>query len=542
MSGRAAARRIALCGLMGAGKSSVAAVLGAWLDVGVVDLDDEIVRREGRSIPRLFEDGEASFREAETRALHAVLAEDDAGVIALGGGALENADNLAKLEEATTLVHLDAPIEVLASRLGEPERVGRPLVADEEPRRVLERLHARRAAGFARAAARVDAGEGSPEAIASAVLRALHEGAHGAWVDTPRVLSPAASRAGLVTSGRGLAPFPRARRSVVLFDATMPRIQREGALASLALLDDEDPLLLGREGGEAAKTVASLAGAWEELLDARVDRDMPLRVVGGGTLTDLGGFVASTFKRGLPLDLLPTTLLAQLDAAIGGKNGINVVATKNAVGTITLPRQVHMDSLFLPTLADVDLRGGLAEAYKSGWIGDPELVELIEREPRRASSRALPVLEEIAERAARVKLGVVERDLHESGERRHLNLGHTLGHALEALGARHGDPLPHGDAVAIGMVFAARLAEATRVSETPDLAERTRAALDALGLPTTIPASARECREEILGEIARDKKRVAGENLWVLPVAPGRAIVRPVDRATLVAELEDFAR
>jgi 3-dehydroquinate synthase len=250
--------------------------------------------------------------------------------------------------------------------------------------------------------------------------------------------------------------------------------------AGLAVLPLEVP------DGEAAKTLAVAGDCWDALGAAGFTRSDAIVGLGGGATTDLAGWVAAAWLRGVRVVHLPTTLLGMVDAAVGGKTGIDVAAGKNLVGAFHPPAGVLCDLTALTTLPPMDYRAGLAEVVKCGFIADPAILDLLERDGLGAPAG------ELVERAVRVKAGVVTRDLRESGEREHLNYGHTLAHAIEKR-ERYG--VRHGDAVSVGLVFAAALgAAAGRLDGRT--ADRHRALLAALGLPVTYdPEAWPELRE-----------------------------------------------
>ena len=231
--------------------------------------------------------------------------------------------------------------------------------------------------------------------------------------------------------------------------------------------------------GEAAKTLAVAGECWDALGAAGFTRTDAVVGLGGGATTDLAGWVAAAWLRGVRVVHLPTTLLGMVDAAVGGKTGIDLAAGKNLVGAFHPPAGVLCDLTALATLPPVDYRAGLAEVVKCGFIADPAILELLERDGLAAPAA------ELVERAVRVKAGVVSRDLHESGEREHLNYGHTLAHAIER---RERYRVRHGDAVAVGLVFAAALGRVAGRLDAPT-ADRHRALLAALGLPVRYDAS-----------------------------------------------------
>jgi len=241
----------------------------------------------------------------------------------------------------------------------------------------------------------------------------------------------------------------------------------------------ENPLPIEVPDAEAGKTIEVAERCWEALGAAGFTRTDAVVGVGGGAVTDLAGFVAACWLRGVRVVHLPTSLLGMVDAAVGGKTGVNTGAGKNLVGAFHPPAGVLCDLSTLDTLPPADLTAGLAEVVKCGFIADPAILDLIER-------RGAADLRELVERSVHVKAGVVAADLRESGLREILNYGHTLGHAIEK---HQGYRWKHGHAVSVGLVFAAALGRhAGRLA--PDIADRHRAVLAGLGLPVRYPADA----------------------------------------------------
>ncbi len=250
---------------------------------------------------------------------------------------------------------------------------------------------------------------------------------------------------------------------------------------------------------ERAKTAEVAARLWAELGQHAFTRSDAVVAVGGGTVTDLAGFVAATWLRGVAVVHVPTTLLAMVDAAVGGKTGINTAEGKNLVGAFHPPAGVLCDLDVLATLPRADLVAGLAEVVKAGFIADPRILELVEGDPAGASDPDGSHLAELVERSVRVKADVVAQDLRESWLREVLNYGHTLGHAIEqAEGYRR----RHGEAVAVGMVFAAELARVAGVLDSA-VVDRHRDVLGAVGLPT---ADVGGRFDTLLEVMRRDKK------------------------------------
>jgi 3-dehydroquinate synthase len=272
------------------------------------------------------------------------------------------------------------------------------------------------------------------------------------------------------------------------------------------------------KGGEGAKTLEVYGQVLSWLAQRGLPRNATLLVVGGGTLTDLGGFVAATYLRGIPYLAFPTTTLAVVDASVGGKTGLNLPEGKNLVGAFHFTRGVYAEVGALRTLPAFTFREGLVEAFKHGLIaGDEALLEVEGLSPDH------PSLAGYLARAVAVKVAITEEDPLERGKRRLLNLGHTLGHALEAH-SRHA--LPHGAAVAYGLLYAALLG---RALGGKDLVPLVRRLLHWLAPPKLPPL----LWEELLPYLLRDKKKVSESLHWVVPLGLGRLEVRPLPEALL---------
>jgi len=277
---------------------------------------------------------------------------------------------------------------------------------------------------------------------------------------------------------------PAARTVVVIHPAELGEIARPvcGVLARAGYDVHAEPV----PDREAAKDIAVAAGLWSRLAALRVTRTDAIVGIGGGAATDLAGFVAATWLRGVRVVLLPTTLLGIADAAVGGKTAINIAEGKNLVGAFHPPAGVLADLAVLESLPRAEYVSGLAEVIKVGFIADPVILDLVEADPDGAVVPHGPHAHELIERAVAVKARVVSADLRESGEREILNYGHTLGHAIERV---EGYRIRHGEAVAIGMVFAAEVARLS--GRLPaEVVARHRRVLTAVGLPTSYLAGA----------------------------------------------------
>ncbi|HEV8516848.1 MAG TPA: bifunctional shikimate kinase/3-dehydroquinate synthase [Candidatus Limnocylindrales bacterium] len=518
---------LVLVGLPGSGKSAVGRRVAAHHEAAFVDLDASIEQAAGRPIPEIFAaQGEEAFRGLESIAIEALGPADDAPVlrrvIATGGGAILAPRNRWRLYRGRHAVWLQASVGVLARRV----RFGtkRPLLTGPDPRAGLRELAERRARFYAAArridgegpragvVARVDQVVAAPPPMGTALLHAetpvgeLHIGS----ADGPDALVERLGRSG---SGRtAIVAEPEVWR---LHGARFAAALRDAGMETLTFLMPR---------GEAAKTIAAVEALLRDFAGARLERGESVVALGGGALGDAAGFAAAVWLRGVPLVHVPTTLLAQMDSAIGGKTGVDLPEGKNLVGAFHPPSATIVDVSLLETLPERERRAALGEAVKMALLGDEALFELLEREGA-AIARGDPVafesgaLAELVERCAWRKVEIVIADPSETrlDGRIVLNLGHTIGHAVEAAS---GYRLLHGEAVAHGLRGA--LAVGGNLGVTPpELARRALDLLDELDLAQD--PSAADARL-VRSLIAADKKRSSGRVRWVLAGAEGPVI------------------
>lgn len=479
---------IVLIGLMGAGKSTVGPLVARRTGRPFVDADAALEARTGRRIADIFAtDGEAAFRTIESDVLEQLLGRPDHPVIGAGGGAVLAERNRAVLRRAgAAVVWLDAGPAVLAERVGQD--ADRPLLAAGAVE-ALTRLAAERAPAYAAAAThRVEAGRGVPEQVAEAVLRALRHGAQPVLDGEPsqRIVVALGDRSYPVVVGAGaLAELP----------SLLPAGTRKVAVVTQAAIGVEVDLPVEHRtfalgDGEEAKTLASVEQLCREWARWGVSRADAVVAVGGGVVTDVAGFAAAVYHRGIPVVHVPTTLLGQIDAAVGGKTGVNLPEGKNLVGSFWQPAAVLCDTDVLIGLPVRDYRAGLGELAKYHFLGGGAL-----------DACSLP---ERVFRSVAIKAEVVSGDEREGGRRAILNYGHTLAHALEIAGTFD---LRHGEAVAIGLPFAAHLAHGLGRIDAARVDEHYRV-LAAYGLPDRLPAGVDA--EDLLALMARDKKALRG--------------------------------
>ena len=516
--------RIFLIGLSGSGKSTVGRLVADRLGWGFVDTDALIEEAAGQSIPDIFnERGEAAFRELEAAAL-ARAARSERVVVATGGGAPTHEGGRRVLAEGFT-VWLAVSPAAAAERLAlQPDDEPRPLLAGDARARLDALLDARRA-DYARADAAVEVDGRTPEAVRDEVLRLWNEGRGSgddaipgvaATVRTPGASYPVVVREGaLADLGELCAAVGLSGRAFVLTDDGAGPLFADMALDSLRAAGFRaDRMTI--PAGEEQKTLATVAGVYDWLLGERVERGDFAVCLGGGVVTDLGGYAAATVLRGIPFVHVPTSLLGMVDAAIGGKTGVDHAIGKNLVGAFAQPRLVLSDPALLATLPPRHLRNGLAELVKHGFILDEELVTLLEA---RAGDPAALATEEMIGRSSAIKARVVSEDEREAGSRTLLNYGHTIGHGIEA--AAGFSRYLHGEAVAIGMHAAGRIARETGLLPAAAL-ERQQSLLRACGLPERAEGVAREA---VVSAMRSDKKVRAGAISWVLLERIGQAAV-----------------
>lgn len=326
----------------------------------------------------------------------------------------------------------------------------------------------------------------------------------------------------------------RATHAVVITD---DNVQKPHAISAADSLTGEkiNVDMISIEPGEPSKSIDLAAGLWQGLLELEADRKSIVVAVGGGVVGDLAGFIAATYARGLRFFQVPTSVVAQVDSSVGGKVGINLPEAKNMVGSFYQPAGVFIDTATLETLPIKEYRSGLAEVVKYGVILDAEFFEYLEANVAAINQRNQDVLVEVIARCCRLKAGVVEKDeREESGLRAALNYGHTFGHAFESLSGY--GKLLHGEAVAIGMCCAARLAECLgRVDR--GFVERQRNLLAALELPVNTP---RLDHDKIVSAMMHDKKVQHGKLRFVLPSRLGGVeLVGDVDPDDIRAALEE---
>jgi shikimate kinase / 3-dehydroquinate synthase len=552
---------VVLTGFMGTGKSEVGRELASLLGVPFIDTDSRVEEKAGITISDIFKHhGEARFRQFETEICDNIECPNGA-VIATGGGTIIDESNYRRLAALGTLVLIESTVDDIAKRLERDS--SRPLLAHNSEdtngnklRATIRTLLKKRQKAYGRVSLKVSSSGRTPGETAAEISSLLGPGCsvidvsvdvrplpvsrngntnnvtriNPGDLDPGNVNAAAASRQYLrqdcrIVIGRGAAGrignyleelglTSRAFLFVPKHLGTRLLKQINPSLDAVSIPHEMVPIA----DGDNNKNLAQVRDLIDRMAASRAGRDSVIVSVGGGVAGDLAGFVAAIYMRGLPFVQVPTTLISQVDASIGGKVGVNHPRAKNLIGSIYQPVLVLNDPLMLEDLPLREISNGMAEVVRTAIIGSPELYDYLAASVDRDSTETLkdPVfVERCVMECARVKADVVERDPYERDLRRVLNLGHTLGHALES--ALDYEEIKHGEAVGIGIIAAIRVAMARgRASE--EFLRKTIEILKWCGLPTVAP---RVDRRRLKHALKLDKKVKSGNLFFILPLDVG---------------------
>ncbi len=424
-----------LTGMPGAGKSTIGRWIADFLDVTFYDTDTFIEQREGMTIPEIFEEkGEGYFRKREKETLRELVSRKETRIVSTGGGILEDRENRSLLKGVNT-VYIKVPLEEVKRRVLEnPEE--RPMVRVNTEKKMEELFRKRSPLFEAFPAIKPDMQQKRNELLPVLLYQIMEQ---------TRFLPATQPVTKDGVQSITFAPFELFKRLSGVADFSVVPEQVEQLYGGLIASD-----FLTLPNGEAAKDLKQLERLWKVFIGDRVTRNHRLAALGGGTITDITGFAASTYKRGLPFYSFPTTLLAQVDAAIGGKNGINLEGIKNACGTFFFPDEVIIDPLVTVSNSRENLEDGIVEGLKAALLVNKDekvLQAQLDRAKEMRETLRLKPLNDFIMQAVNDKMEIVNMDPYEKDIRKYLNLGHTRGHVYETT---YG--LSHGRAVALGMI------------------------------------------------------------------------------------------
>jgi len=550
------AGNIVITGFSGTGKSLVAREVAKQLGWDFIDTDNEIVSLAKKPIAEIFSsDGEGKFRELE-RVVIKRASRHSHRVISIGGGAIVDPQNRSRLARNGFLVCLEARPETIYQRLFQEGSHGsgiRPLLEGDNPLERIRQLKAQRQPYYDDVDLVINTDDLSIGDVAKEVVKGWRlvrsarndRGAAGndvaedvaCWVETATQRYPIFVGYGsLGRLGEKLKKVSSSRVAVVISDGNVSRLYGDRVreilkAAGFAVNSFVVP------PGEESKSINTAMDIYNFLIKKRVERDDILIALGGGMIGDLAGFVAATYLRGIPWVQVPTSLVAMVDASIGGKVAINHHEGKNLIGAFYQPNFVLADTQTLATLPKRELTSGWAEVVKYGLILDKEFFEFLESNAGRLMKLEQDVVSKAIIRSASLKAQVVSQDEKERGQRIILNYGHTIAHGLEA--ATRYSHFLHGEAVAIGMMGAAKLSQKSGILPT-NVVRRQQSLLQKFGLPTSFSSTG-------LAEIAKamevDKKTRAKKIRWVLLEDIGKTAIRAnVPQQDVMAVLEELSQ
>jgi shikimate kinase/3-dehydroquinate synthase len=559
-----------ITGFSGTGKSLVAKEVARRLNWDFLDTDDEIVEQTRKPIAEIFrQDGESKFRELERETIRKACQQRQT-IIAIGGGAIVDPQNYELLAKTGLIVCLEAKPETIYERLFQkavhsPETEVRPLLATDNPLEHIRQLKASRQPSYAKVDWTVNTDNLNISQVAEEVIRAWRLLRRPDFIGVPRNDKEKA-QSGIAKDIACLVETATQSYPVFVSYGLLDKLgdkMRQGALSGTAtIISDKNVFslygskvvgILNEAGfvvnsfivppGEETKNMDYAIKIYNFLVGHRAERDDVIIALGGGMVGDLAGFVAATFLRGMFWIQVPTSLIAMVDASIGGKVGINHPEGKNLIGAFYQPTLVLADPQALTTLPQRELVSGWAEVIKHGMILDKEFFEFLEANVNRLTKLEPESLTRAVARSAAIKAQVVNQDEKErEGKRTMLNYGHTIAHGLEA--ATQYKCFLHGEAVAIGMMGAAKLSQ--RLGLLPSAAvERQQALLQKFGLPTSLPAMRSNLKLSLAGvtrAMELDKKMKGKAIRWVLLQDIGRTVIRSdVPQKEVLAVLQELA-
>jgi 3-dehydroquinate synthase len=490
---------------MGSGKTAAGEALGEFTGRKFADMDSEIESGYTKSIVEIFEDeGEDEFRKAEAELLRK-LSRKKYLIIATGGGVPANPENLKLMKRSGQIVFLDTDLNTCVSRITGAGHESRPKWGTDEE---VSKLYQSRLPAYQPADHNIKTSGLSPHQTAIEIIKFVADlKEYSSHIDSKRCrIIPE------FNAPQHLAELLNDKKFAILTDKTVEKTHLDKYTKTL-----NPALTITVPAGEKSKSLREAETIYSKLLESRLDRSDTLVAIGGGVITDLGGFVASTYKRGINYIPVSTSLVGCADAAIGGKTAVNLGGTKNVVGTFSIPDQVILDLTALKSLPVKLIRDGLIEAYKTGLVADPNLAAYISDNMRSLLKGDILSLSFVAHRSAVAKARIVEEDFREGNRRRILNYGHTFGHAMEGMKKYKAS---HGTSVGIGMLVATVISGSRGLLDKDESESINDTVLNLLKKSPLIPKL-----DDAWDVLLNDKKNVGGKIIFVLLEGIGKPVI-----------------
>lgn len=526
--------KIILTGMMGVGKTSIGKKLAKKTNLSFLDLDEHIEKKACLKISEIFSRlGERRFRQMEREACKELSRMNNV-VISTGGRTLLDKKNLSILASSGIIITLHCTQEKILRRI-KNDRGQRPLLASNS-KEALDRIYNEREPEYLKLPNKLDVTHLKPEDVVEEIMKLIKgEEIRFEMIAGEKRSSALICRGIIDDIGAFLKNIYQEKKAFILSDKEVFSLYGKRLTCGLHEAGiREDVFLLPL--GERQKNLVVVKKIYAWLQDKDATRSGLFISFGGGVISDIGGFVASTFHRGMTLMNIPTTMLSQVDASIGGKNSVNLNEAKNQIGTFYFPEHVVIDPLFLATLSHKQMQEGLIEALKAGIIADKDLFLLIKNHVPELMLKDLRLLEQVITRAVKVKSSVVTQDPYEKNTRATLNLGHTFGHALE--GSYKYSRLSHGQAVGLGMICASKLGMLLSLT-SEDFLPEFKEVLARMKAPTQIKNMN---ASRILSLMQFDKKRKEGKISFVVPKKIGNTlIIKDVNKKYILESLKEIS-
>ena len=501
----------------GSGKTTVGRLLSKSLNLKFVDLDEYIEKKTNLRIREIFSKyGESYFRELEGKACEELAKKND-HIISTGGKTLLFKKNLNLFLSSSLIITLLCKPEKIIKRLKNGYKT-RPLLSLNPSESILK-IYEERISKYSNFPNKIETDNLKPEEVVKKILNILEGREKKFNIRVNNKDSLIFIKKGLLNNlGFYIRRIYKGKEIFILIDKKILDLYGKKILNNLRE-NDLEPKIYIISSKEKNKNFNKAKRIYSWLIGEKAHRSSLFLCIGGGIISDLGGFIASTYHRGMKLINIPTTLLSQIDASIGGKNGVNFEGIKNQIGTIYFPEAILIDPLFLISLKNSQMKEGVVEALKAGVIGDPELFKLIKNHCFELLFKDLNLLEELICRAIHVKLSIVRKDAYEKNLRRFLNLGHTFAHALESY---FNYKISHGKAVGLGLISAFKLGVLLNICSEHHLLE-IRKILNNIGLPVKIKTFD---ILEVISLMHYDKKREEENIPFIIPKDIGKVEIK----------------